>query len=168
MRERTRPPLSDEQVSEEALEHDGETFTVEAHTFASVPFSPSDVLAAEIKNGNVTKSTRNVEFWINRPSDESYDGDKATKVYRQSLTEVRAKNEQGSLSLPGIDGDSSKIWEAASALSNRNTFQNVYVDMRNAASGPEKAVKRVQKLFAGLSPAQLEAAKAALAEAGLL
>jgi hypothetical protein len=165
-KERTRPPLSNEVVSTETLKHEDEDYAIEVHSFDAVPFSPSEALAAAVANGSVITSKKTVEFWINDPRSSDYDAEKDSKVFRQVLTETTATNKAGALILFG--GDESKVWEAVSSFANRNAFQNVYVDMKNAASGPEKAVKRVQKLFAGLSPAQLEAAKAALAEAGLL
>lgn len=160
--ERTRPALSGEVTNVETVNVDGTDYKVEVHTFDPVPFQPSDALDAAIKSGNCKTGKRTVEFKINHPESSSFDSDKPSKTYRQELTEVFAINEEGALALPAIDGDADKIWSAVSDYSNRNAFQNTYVDMRNAAQGPEKAVEKIQKLLSGLSPAQVEAAKKAL------
>jgi hypothetical protein len=161
-RERTRPALSNEVISEETSTHDGSEFQYEKHSFDPVPFVPSNALSAAISAGNAVKSDKVVEFWINHPGDSKYDDEKPTRLFTQRFTEVKAKNLAGAIALPGVDGDESKVWDAVSQTSNRNAFQGVYVDMKNAAEGPEKAIEKVQKLLKGLSPAQLEAAKAAL------
>lgn len=160
--ERSRPALSGEVTNVETVNVDGTDYKVEVHSFDAVPFNPSPALAAAIAAGNCKVSKRTVEFKVNHPESSNFDADKPSKVYSQELTNVTAVNEEGALTLPAVDGDASKIWEAVSDYSNRNAFQNTYVDMRNAAQGPEKAIEKIQKLLAGLSPAQVEAAKLAL------
>jgi len=165
-RERTRPALQNENV--ETVEREfgtGESafkVEVEVHTFDALPFTPNDVLAAAIAAGNVKTSESFVEFWSNKPSedDDKWDADKPVKLYRQKYTEVSAVNLAGATAI--FNGDTAKVFDAVSQSANRNVFQGVYIDMKNASEGPEKAIAKVQKLLKGLSPAQLEAAKAAL------
>ncbi len=141
---------------------DYETVDVEVETFESVPFEPSAALQSAISAGHVTTKTRTVEV---KAKDKNGN---IVKVYRQSYTQCSAKNEQGALALPGIDGDSDKVWDFVSARADGNSFQGVYVRLRNAAAGPEKAIAKMAKLFEGLSESQKVAARAALAEAGLI
>ena len=159
-RERTRPALENEVVTSEKFTYEENEYASEVHTFDAVPFTPSEMLDAAIKNGSVKTSVKTVEFSVNHPSDDKYNDDQPTKVYRQTFTEVSALNLAGATAI--FDGDTSKVFEAVSATANRNTFQGVYVDMKNSAQGPEKAIAKVAKLLASLSPAQREAAKAAL------
>jgi hypothetical protein len=165
-RERTRPAIQNEVT--ETVEREfgsGESafkVDVEVHTFDPLPFSPSDVLDAAIKAGNVTTEVSYVEFWSNKPSedDDKWDADKPVKLYRQKYTETKAVNLAGATAI--FNGDTAKVFEAVSQTANRNVFQGVYIDMKNASEGPEKAIAKVQKLLKSLSPAQLEAAKGAL------
>jgi len=129
---------------------------VEVETFDAVAFSPSDALAAAIQSGDVSTGNRTVEFQVK---------DKAgnvTKVFRQAYTQCEAKSRKGAIALPGIDGDEAKLWAFASSRADATVYQPVYVSLRNAGEGPEKAVERINKLLGNLTPEQRAAAKAAL------
>ena len=141
---------------------DENTYEIEIETFDPVKFEPSPALAAAITAGHVSTEVRVVEV---KAKDK--DG-KVTKIYRQSYTQCAAKNEQGALALPGVDGDADKIWDFVSARADGNSFQGVYVRLRNAAAGPEKAIAKMAKLFEGLSESQKIAAREALKASGLL
>ena len=150
-------------LSKETFEpDDNDTVEVEVDTLDAETFTPSAALKAAIDAGHVTTKTRTVEV---KAKDKAGN---VTKVYRQAYTQCFATNEQGALALPGVDGDESKIWDFVSARADANVYQPIYVKLRNAAAGPEKAVAKISKLFAGLTPDQIEAAKAALREAGVL
>jgi len=165
-RVRTRPALDNEQITEEDRKfgsgEDAFEVTVEVHTFDPLPFTPSDMLQEAIKAGHATTKESYVEFWVNKPSEDStkWDADKPTKVYRQQRTEVNALDLAGATAI--FDGETSKVFEAVSDSANQSVFQGVYIDVKNASEGPEKAVARIRKMLEGLSPAQREAAKAAL------
>lgn len=131
---------------------------VEVETFEAEPFNPSDPLKAAIVNGDVVTDSRIVEFVV-----KSKDG-KIERVFRQSYTRCTAKNLKGSLVLPGVNGDESKIYEFVSARADATAYQPVYVRLRNAGEGPEKAIEKIKKALAGLTPEQKAAA---LAELGL-
>lgn len=141
---------------------DDDSASAEVEVLDAVPFSPSAALAAAIKEGNVTTKTREVEV---KAKDK--DGN-VTKVYRQSYTQCIAKNEVGALALPGIDGDEEKIWDFVSSKADANSFQNVYVKLRNLAAGPEKIVNKIAKLLADLPESQRELAMVKFREAGIL
>lgn len=147
---------------EQYQDDDENVFEVEVETFEPVAFEPSAPLAAAISAGHVTTKAKVVEV---KAKDK--DG-KVTKIFRQSYTQCSAVNEQGALALPGIDGDESKIWDFVSSKADGNSFQGVYVRLRNAAQGPEKAIAKMAKLFEGLSDSQKTAAREALKAAGLL
>ena len=149
-------------LQETFKDDDGNEYQAEVETLDAVAFSPSPALAAAIAAGDVTTASRVVEA-VSKDKDGN-----VVKVFRQSYTRCTAKNESGALALPGIDGDADKIWDFVSARADANVYQPVYVKLRNMSQGPEKAVAKMQKLFAGLSDAQKEAAKAALREAGVI
>ena len=143
-------------------DEEGVQIELEVETFDPVPFEPSDTLKAAIAAGHVSTKVRTVEV---RAKDK--DGN-PVKVYRGTYTQCTAKNEQGALALPGIEGDEEKIWDFVSSRADAGTFQNLYVKLRNAAAGPEKAIAKMAKLFEGLSDSQKAAAREALKAAGLV
>ena len=148
---------------EELKDSDGEVIgEVDVETLDAVTFEPSEALKAAITEGSVKTSQRVVEVFAKNKA-----GD-VTRVYRQSYTKCTAENEAGALALPGVDGDEAKIWDFVSARADSNVYQPIYVRLRNAAQGPEKAVARMAKLFEGLTPSQREAAREALKAAGVL
>lgn len=129
---------------------------VEVETLDAVAFTPSEALAAAINSGAVTTSSRTVEFQV-----KDKEGN-VSKVFRQAYTQCEAKNRAGAVALPGVDGDESKIWEFVSSRADATQYQPVYVRLRSAGEGPEKAVERINKLLNGLTPEQKAAALAAL------
>ena len=141
---------------------DDDSSSAEVEVLDPVTFAPNAALAAAIKNGDVTTKTREVEV---KAKDK--DGN-VTKVYRQSYTQCVAKNETGALALPGVDGDEEKIWDFVSSKADANSFQNVYVKLRNLAAGPEKIVNKIAKLLADLPESQRELAMEKFRAAGIL
>ena len=143
-------------------------------TLDPVPFNASSVfgdrnenkdtlfknLESAITSGNVAKKTVTVEFAVKKDGSVS-------KVFQRNVTQAVAKNMNGALALPNIAGDQNAIWEALSEYGFRNTKQNVYVSLKNAAAGPEKAIEKAMKALSGLTSDELELAKAAFAEAGI-
>ena len=117
-------------------------------------------LESSIASGNARKETVTVEFAVKKDGTVS-------KVFQRNVTRVVAKNMNGALALPNIAGDEKEIWEALSEYGFRNTKQNVYVSLKNAAAGPEKAIEKAMKALSGLTSDELELAKAAFAEAGI-
>ena len=140
----------------EIEDEDGNSKTVEVpvEVLASVEFSPSEALQAAITAGHVKTSNETVSV-----KQKDKDGN-VVKVFEQSYLTLTAVNLEGALILAG--GDEDKLWAAVSEKTNQNAYQNVYVRLRNAAQGPEKAIAKVNKVMAGLSEEQKAAVKAAL------
>lgn len=143
---------------EDLKDKDGEVYAsnVEVFTTPDVPFLPSDALKAAIANGAVSTSARTVEV-----TSKNADGD-IVKAFRQTYTKCVAKSKAGALALPSIDGDEEKLWNFVSQRADGADYQNIYVPLKNAAAGPEAAVKKFAKFTAGLTPEQLAAVKASL------
>ena len=117
-------------------------------------------LESAISAGNVTKKTVTVEFAVKKDGTVS-------KVFQRNVTQAYATNMNGALALPNIAGDQKAVWEALSEYGFRNTKQNVYVSLKNAAAGPEKAIEKAMKALSGLTSEELELAKRVFAEGGI-
>lgn len=135
-----------------------------------IGLKPSAPLQAAIDAGHVLKGVyKRVKkmvdgketFELKKESDtktveirvEDKDGN-LVKIFRQDFTPLLAINRQGAIVLPGIDGDETELWDMVSASANQGVFSGVYVDMKNASSGPEKAIKRLQKILGGMTAEQ--------------
>lgn len=133
---------------------------VAVFTIPTVAFAPSQALKDAISNGSVVASERTVEYPVKDSNGN------VVKKYRQTYTKLEAKNKAGALALPSIAGDEEKLWKYVSDRADAAEYQPVYVRLRNAAQGPEAAVKKFKKLAATLSPEQLAAVREALGIAG--
>ena len=150
------------ETMEEIKDEDGNVVgEVPVVTLDDVAFNPSEALKSAIQSGHVTTKKRTVEF-------SAKDKDKnPTKVFRQSYTQCTAVNKAGALVLPGIDGDENELWKLASRSADALVYQPVYVRLKNAAAGPEKAIEKAMKALSGLTSEELNLAKAAFKEAGI-
>lgn len=147
-RERQRPPLSGEVVSTgDILDKNGKVIAtgVEIHTFDSVPFEPDEALKNSVSSGDVETGNAVKEFLVKEGKGKTA---RIVKSFRQGFTKLFAKSESGAIAMAG--GDESEVWKLFSDAFNSNDETNIYVDLRNAAQGPDKAIERVARIILSL------------------
>lgn len=146
-RERQRPPLSGEVVSTgDVLGKDGKPIAtgVEIHTFDSVPFEPDTNLNSQVESGGVKTGSAVKEFLVKEGKGKTA---RIVKSFRQGWTKLFATNLKGAVAMAG---DESTVWDYFNEAYNSSDETNIYVDLRNAAQGPDKAIERVARIILAL------------------